>query len=410
MDKKQLKDFYNSLSDEPLEPGNKFYVPFLEEADGPVDPIADLKTRISWSEAASVNLLSGQRGSGKSTELRRLKKNLEDEGVIVFLCDMQNYMNLTSPVEITDFFISIMGALSKEVKDIYGNDPASRGVGERLAKFLKSEVKFSDIRLKPGVPLFQADITASLKEDQDFKKRLQYGLRGHIAGLIKQVHEYSEEIVKTVRKKHKDKDKKVLLIVDSIEQIRGVGGNTEDIYRSVENLFSGHADALRLPLLHVVYTIPPYLTSLAPSLGRLLGGGTVCTLPSVHIKYRDRLTDNNGITIMEKIVTNRFVDWQYVFTKEQIKRLSLSSGGDLRDFFRLLKDSLVKCSIPPDPVLPIEDKILDSTENHLRRNMLPIAKEDMTWLKKIAKSKNAELESIKELPRLTRFFDSKLVV
>ncbi len=62
-----------------------------------------MATRISWSDAAGVNLFSGQRGSGKSTELRRLRHMLDRKGCEVFLCDMRDYMNLTKPVEITDF-------------------------------------------------------------------------------------------------------------------------------------------------------------------------------------------------------------------------------------------------------------------------------------------------------------------
>ncbi len=99
--KKRLSDFYNRLAIRPLAPDDPYYEPFLKEAVGEGDPIAKLATGISWSKAASVSLLSGQRGSGKSTELRRLKADLEAEGCVVFLCDMRDYMNLTQPIEST---------------------------------------------------------------------------------------------------------------------------------------------------------------------------------------------------------------------------------------------------------------------------------------------------------------------
>jgi len=101
--KARLRELFTKLSDKPLEPDDPFYEPFVARmSDG--DAIEALATRILWSEAASVHLLSGQRGSGKSTELRRLRKTLQDQGCEVFLCDMRDYMNLTTPVEITDFF------------------------------------------------------------------------------------------------------------------------------------------------------------------------------------------------------------------------------------------------------------------------------------------------------------------
>lgn len=51
-----------------------------------------------------------------------------------------------------------------------------------------------------------------------------------------------------------------------------MGGDAEAVYKSVENLFSGHADKLVFPPLHVVYTIPPYLPILAAGIGAFLGG------------------------------------------------------------------------------------------------------------------------------------------
>ena len=74
----KLRNFFNQLQDRPLEPDDPFYENFLERQPEH-DPIRELATRIFWSDDASVNLLSGQRGSGKSTELRRLRKYLMDE-------------------------------------------------------------------------------------------------------------------------------------------------------------------------------------------------------------------------------------------------------------------------------------------------------------------------------------------
>lgn len=119
-----LKEFTNRLKDEPLEPNNPCYVTHLGNADGTGDPIKELFNRISWSESESVTLLSGHRGSGKSTELRRLRKYLEDDGCVVFLSDMRDYLNMTTQVEISDFFISIMGALNEAFYDKFKKNPA----------------------------------------------------------------------------------------------------------------------------------------------------------------------------------------------------------------------------------------------------------------------------------------------
>lgn len=403
----KLKAFNASLTDRPLEPTDACYIRYLEEMGELGDPISELFTKISWSEAASVNLLSGQRGSGKSTELRRLRKLLEDDGCVVFLCDMRDYMNLTTAVEITDFFISIMGGLSEAFEERFGRNPAKPGYWERIGNFLQSEIEIKEVSLEAGKDI-KAGIKASLKEDPTFRQLLQKNLRGHVARLTQQAHEFAADVVNEVRDRTGDSNRKVVLLIDSVEQIRGVGSDAETVYKSVENLFSAHADKLHLPLLHVVYTIPPYLTPLAPGLGRHLGGGMVCYLPSVHVFSQDGTPDPQGLEVMRKVVDCRYNAWGEVFTAEQIARMATATGGDFRDFFRLISGTLVKAVNLPS--LPVTDTVIEEAENHLRRDMLPIAEEDMAWLREIARTKDSRLKTIAELPRLARFFDTSLVL
>lgn len=396
-----LKAFFNNLDDEPLEPDDPFYYPFLQDTVD--DPIAILAESISFSQSQSVNLFTGQRGCGKSTEFRRLRKQLEDDDCVVFLLDMRDYMNLSTSVEISDFLISIMTALSEAVELRYQQVPHKRGYVERLTELLTRDIKVPEIDI--------CGITASLKEDPSFKKQLQQSLQGHLAKIVKEAHGFAQEVVALVRKATADDNKKIVVLVDSVEQLRGVGADgANDVYKSVENLFSGHASSLQIPMLHIVYTIPPYLTPLAPGLGRLLGCNLGCTLPCVHVQQRDDLTpDAAGLAIMRTLIAKRCpVESSSLFAQAQLDDLAIASGGDLREFFRLIRASLIKAS--SGGVFPVPDAVIQRTLNHARREMLPIAEDDKVWLKKIHTSKTAELTAIEELPTLARFFDCKLVL
>jgi len=398
-----LKQFYNALKDEPLSPENPYYVPYLDE-NREEDLISLLATEILFSEAAGVNLLSGQRGTGKSTQLRRLRKMLEEQGCVVFLSDMREYMHMTSPVEITDFFVSIMGALAEQVEERYRSGVLDEGYWERLTRFLRTEVRLDELTLGAG----GAEIKASLKNDVSFRKRLQEGMRGHVARLIQQSHDFAAQVVTLVREREDDPDKKVVFLIDSVEQIRGVGADAESVYKSLENLFSGHADSLKLPLLHVVYTIPPWLPAITPGLGSVLG--TVHTLPSIHIyQTRSREPDPAGLEILRGIVAARCSRWGQIFTLGQLDRIALNTGGDLREFFYLIKQCLTRAGASRAS-WPIPDSVIEGGENNIRRGMLPIATQDALWLRRIADTHNPQLETVQELPALARFFDTKLVL
>jgi len=407
--RERLKAAYNRLDDRPLDPGDPFYVPFLENSGD--DPIADLATSVAFARSESVHLVSGQRGNGKSTELRRLKRRLEhDEGCAVFLCDMRDYMNLTTEVEITDFLISVLGAWDDEIYERHGFRPTDESYWTRAIQFLSSELKIESLNLEAGTGDAKLALGMALKQDPSFRAILQKGMRGHVARFVQNAQGYASEVVEALRQHLGQPDLKVVLLVDSVEQIRGVGAHASDVHRSVENLFSGNVEWLKFGMLHVVYTIPPYLQVLAPGLGAQLGGGTICSLPSVHVRNRDGTADAHGIDVLRKIVTQRIEKWRELFTEEQLRRAALSTGGDLRDFFRLLRNVIVKASHPQGGGIPVADPLLDQVEDQLRRDMLPIADDDREWLLRIEKNKRTELKTIAELPRLARFFDTTLVL
>lgn len=400
-----LKQFFGALEDKPLAPGDAYYVAEIN-ASAAHDPIAELAAQISWNETANVYAFTGQRGTGKSTELLRLKKRLEDEGMMVFLADVSEYMNLTTAVELSDFLITITGALSEKVNEKLKQNPAKQSFWEQLRKLLTTEVKLEGIEIDADPVSFKF----ALKDDPDFRQRLQTALQGHANKIVKQARDFAAGVVTLVRQEYNDPNKKVVFIVDSVERIRGVGSGAEAVYKSVENLFSGHAANLRFPQLHVVYTVPPYLPALAGAVGAYLGGAAVFSLPSAHVfKKKSREPDPAGIDLFEQVIAKRFGQWKSVFTKQGLNRLAQNSGGDLRDFFRLIKLCLTRAA-SPSVSLPVDETVIAHAESLVRNDMLPIAEDDKAWLKRITQTFESAHKSIDKLPTLARYFEGKLVL
>ena len=84
-----------------------------------------------------------------------------------------------------------------------------------------------------------AEIKAALKSDPDFKRHMQETMRGHIAQLVQETHAFFLQTVNFIRARiGQPDDGKVVLLVDSVERVRGVGNEAMKVYESVRNLFS----------------------------------------------------------------------------------------------------------------------------------------------------------------------------
>lgn len=412
-----LKAFYQALADRPLSPSDpdyeQCYLRDLHLGPNGQDMIGKLATQILWDVGGGAYLFTGQRGTGKSTELLRLRKKLEDEGCVAFYLDMSRYLNLTVQVDAADFLISLLGGFSEEIKTRYQEDPGHRGYWERVWAFLNSEVKIEGIEATIPAGNAEVSLKAALQSDPDFKKRLQGGTRGHLARIKRDAQQFADDAIDLIKKKTGESDPKVVLLVDSIEQIRGIGAAAEEVFASVQELFSGQSQNLKFPGLHIVYTIPPYLLAISNSLSAYYEGGKVYALSSVHLFTEcSRDVSADGMQQMVDIVARRYADWAQVFTDEQLRDLAESSGGDIRDYFRLIRLCLASSSEKQGGGANrrMLASMIQSAKNDLRADMLPIALDDLKWLKEISTSHDTRLKTNKDLPTLARFFEGKLVL
>lgn len=401
----ELGKFFNALKDRPLEPEDPAYVPYVHDEDSD-DPIANLARQILWNEGGGTYLFTGQRGTGKSTELRRLRRDLRARDCEVFLLDMGAYLHETEPVEIGDFLISLMGALSDAVAERFEQNvlPSQESYWERISKFLGAEVAVSSFDLK--------GIKFSLKEDRTFKLAIQEAARGNVAALVADARSFAFGVMQEVGRL--TGGKRIVVIADSVERLRGVNAEgAKKVFESAIALFSGNPDHLKFPGLHVVYSVPPYLSALTANLSALYNSQLV-SLASAHVYESPssggaRKPSRVGLDAMQKMVEQRYAAWHEVLTAAQIQRLALSSGGDIRDFFRLLGAVLVKAANPAAS-LPAADSAVVNAENAMRREMLPIPDNHKDWLKRIAASHESELADLSNLATFAGFLDSRVVL
>ena len=407
-----LRDFFQRVSDQPICPDDPRYIPLYEypELAGD-DPVELMARAIEWTPGGSVQLLSGYRGTGKSTELMRLAERLEKSGFLVFRCDIEDYLNMSVPVDICDFLMAISGAFGDAIAEgnFLDDHPTHEGYWERFVGFL-TRTELKDVSASIGIPValgsdvVSANIKANLKSDPTFKRRLQEHMAGHLGALVSDVHSYFESCVNAL-KEPPGEQIEVVLLVDSIEHFRGTYINAQEVQSSIEDLFVSHSERLHLPYLHVVYTVPPYLKIRYGNLGALYEPGGVRMLPALKLRNRKGEPSQEGYDAMERVVGARG-DWQRLLGRRSaLDRLIRNSGGHLRDLLRLLAEVLRRAN-----QLPVPDSTVDAAINQVRTEFLPIADDDARWLAGIARSHQTVLPNTDKLPDLARFFDTHLAL
>ncbi len=93
----------------------KYYIDFSSVRGGQI--IEELKNRIAWADENefTCNLFTGHIGCGKSTELLRLKKELEDEGFHVVYFESDEDLDI-GDVDISDILLAIARRVSQSLE------------------------------------------------------------------------------------------------------------------------------------------------------------------------------------------------------------------------------------------------------------------------------------------------------
>jgi hypothetical protein len=416
----RIRDFYNAVDvsreidfePNPSEHGlaESVYVADLHK-DGGFLPRKQLHNAIRNSATAERYFFTGMRGSGKSTELRRLKRDLEGDGFVVFYADMTEYLPLNSPVEIGDFLLVVVSALANCVHEDprFAKDLARQGALERFVHFLNTEIQLEGIDWTVDAVVQKLGFKFKVKQNPQFKAQLQTKSRGVLDGLVRESRAFVDGLVDYVRSRTTS-ETGVVLMVDSVERLNGVGEEAKKVFDSVENLFGSHRDKLRFATLSVVYSVPPYISAVAQA----GGGSLVISLPLPHVFEKPvpgghGADHPEGVDRVIDVVARRVPGWRQFFSEIHLRRLIRNTGGDLRELFLLLREALNLVDSDDDDQFPISEATIAQAEK-LRRNQFGIIPEsDLQWLRRVVATHEHGLPSPAELGTLARLLDGKLM-
>ncbi len=394
-----------------LEPGDPRAVPLHQQRYGgdPTvdhDPVNDLATTVRWSTASStMQLFSGFRGSGKTTELLRLREMLRDDGFTVLYIRLEDYLNVHEPVEPGSFHLAVLASMDDAARGESG-DPGDRapaplldgggGVGrwwDRFKAVLTSRSETFEIGVKLGVVEFKTE----LRENPSFRQEVNAASARSLGAVKKEADAFTLDLAE---KAGGEPGRGLVLLVDSLDHADN-RAEFDALMTSIQALFERYSTLLELAGVHVIYTVPPYLRFIKTQCG------PVRMLTTVKVAEPDGSVVGPGLDALTTLIARREPDWVRLLGSELVlHRLILMSGGHLRDLLRLVAGVAMHArSLPATPA--VVDYTIDQHRNSL---VADLSADEVAWLRRIAESHDASLETGERRGAFASLLDRHLVL
>ncbi|OQA19034.1 MAG: hypothetical protein BWY63_01849 [Chloroflexi bacterium ADurb.Bin360] len=352
-----LKNAYNAADPiRPLLPNDPRYVN-LTLARGK-DVVESLFTGITWSERFLSQLITGHRGSGKSTELLRLRANLEEAGYVVLYFEADDDLDLND-LEYTDLLlaiarhvvsdlhlqgISLRPKLLEDIEAWFSETVYTSEQRREVERELDSEARLG-LGLPEGLPLvayLMARVTSQIKNGRAIKSEIRRKLDPQVSQLIGNLNLLLKDANVKLRQQGKQG---LVLLVDNLDRL---------IYRDLGSrrtthtaLYVEHGEQLCDLDCHTVYTVPISLmySDCATVVRSIFPRHHV--LPMIKWHNRDNMLSAEGIGYLRELLRAR-INLDILCTPEAVDYLCQASGGHPRDLMILTRQA---CEYAPRDVL-----------------------------------------------------------
>lgn len=315
--------------------------------------IQELKRTIVLLSDSTCQLFTGHVGCGKSTELLRLKAELEELGFYVVYFVSSEDLDM-SDVDVTDILMAIAHQVSEKLESdrIRIRPNYFINLFSEIGDLLQTPIEFSQVEFSVGI----SKITARAKDSPRLRSQLRQFMEPRTNGIIKAINQ--ELLGQATQELQRRGKRGLVVIIDNLDRVDArqlQTGRTQPEY-----LFIDRGDQLSNLNCHVVYTIPLALvfSNENETLRLRLGNGIApLVLPMVPVRTRDGTPLGEGIHLLRHMILARaFPDIKPSQRLEQISelfdnrdtldRLCLVSGGHVRNLLGLVQ-GCIRQSDPP---------------------------------------------------------------
>jgi hypothetical protein len=378
-----LREIYNAFDPAPLPANSKLYVD-CKAVRGGSDVLVELGKTIRFSEKSTCQLYTGHRGGGKSTELLRLKQDLENKGCTVVYFSAEDEDVNPEDVEYTDILLACTRHLLEQVKEADPKPVLSwlRERGQVLMDVLLMDVSLTDPKAEVGIKEF-AKITSSIRTQPTQRAKLRELLNPYTEKLVDALNAF----IADAKLKLPQGKRRLVVIADGLEKVTLVtkdGGRTNH-----DEIFIDRAEQLKGLACDVIYTVPIslVLSNRASDLMEIYNCEPQ-VLPMVMIQTQNNKLHPHqlhppGLEILKSIVRSRMqsvlgseqllMETQMFDCAETIEQLCLMSGGHVRNLIRLVQTAI---KYNEEENLPIQASALSQAIRQLRKTYRDTVDED----------------------------------
>ncbi|NUM78326.1 AAA family ATPase [candidate division KSB1 bacterium] len=339
-----LDEAYHACHPEtPLEPNDGRYVDLTPVRGGQnLAEVITRRIRRTPPPASHKQLLTGHRGCGKSTELKQLQAKLEAENFFVVYFDVESVLDL-GDLNYLDVLLAMARAVSEAASDAKLNIPQVllKNLDKWFAERILSQEKMRDVEgtlkaefaVEPTVPLltrFLLACTGQIRSGSTRKLEIRQTLERELRVFIERLNELVDAVQVRLQKKGRNS---LVLIVDGLEKMHYK--ILSEGQSSHSHLFAEHAEQLKAPHCHIIYTVP---ISLLFNLNLGDAFAETDVIPMVKISEPDGVTPcTAGREALQQVISKR-VEIASIFTNASIvMQLIEASGGSVRDLLRLVR-------------------------------------------------------------------------
>ncbi|NET33674.1 MAG: AAA family ATPase [Cyanothece sp. SIO1E1] len=371
----------------------KYYIDFSSVRGSKiVEELGRTITRLSPDEP-TCQLFTGHIGCGKSTELLRLKAELEKEKFHVVYFESSQDLDMAD-VDVTDILLAIARQVSASLEaiEIRLKPGYFSNLFQEVINFLQTPIELSsEAEFSLGI----GKITAKTRESPKLRDQLRQYLEPRTSSILESIN---SELFERANEELRQRGQLGLVVI--LDNLDRVDNSLKPSKRTQpEYLFVDRGEQLKNLNCHVVYTIPLVLI-FSNDLGSLTNrfGVDPKVLPMVPVRLRDGQDCEQGIKLLHQMVLARaFPEVEpaqrlqlitEVFDHPQtLDRLCRASGGHVRNLLVLL----YRCLQREDP--PLSKECVEGVIKQ-RRNELTLAITDHEWqlLHQVANQKNVRGE------------------